>query len=395
MMTTTSTFYRDKNVPVSDLEKLLPQAHHPATQGKPIPISEVAKLLGGSLGPALRLLFKRTTLEQWRRVLHHGVDPLVLLLIQANNTALINRWLNKGSKVVFLSSFPRSGNTWMRFMLSDVLLQMHGVETTTQLPVHPDNLVAEFSVNSLARRITRCPAWAFETSLAFIKTHCGFGRVEEILADGGRQPSASQRDCRILYVYRSPEDALVSAYHLKNRDCFSHSRATRTIDEFCRAEVSGWVRNISSYLRAAENGFPTFFVSYDWLLEKPAAVLTDLLHWLNVPHDSQIAQRAVSNMQFAKLQALEIKANQSRTPGHEKKLFFRRGGPGSGQAELQESTLREIRQQTDSWFRQAEIRRLNQPSACPVPATIRLDALAATPPQNGKAGPAKFPLSTS
>lgn len=36
---------------------------------------------------------------------------------------------------IFLSSYPRSGNTWMRLMLADCLLQASGIPTQTDLPV--------------------------------------------------------------------------------------------------------------------------------------------------------------------------------------------------------------------------------------------------------------------
>ena len=32
---------------------------------------------------------------------------------------------------IFLASYPRSGNTWMRLLLSDALLQMQGFQTAT------------------------------------------------------------------------------------------------------------------------------------------------------------------------------------------------------------------------------------------------------------------------
>ena len=34
-------------------------------------------------------------------------------------------------KDIFLASFPRSGNTWMRLLLSDLILQMQGFSTNT------------------------------------------------------------------------------------------------------------------------------------------------------------------------------------------------------------------------------------------------------------------------
>jgi hypothetical protein len=369
-------------------------------RSKTLPAADLAKLLIASLGPALRLLLQPSTIRQWRRLLDEGIDPLVHLLLQANNTAIIDRWLNHGAKVSFVCSFPRSGNTWMRFMLTDILLQRHDIETKTELPVDPDDLIPVFCSNSIVRRINRCPRWAFETDLAFVKTHALFERLERIFSGSGLPDSgvrssrpAPLRECRILYLYRAPEDALVSLYHLKLnvRDPHWRSRERHKIDDFCRAEVSGWVNNISSYLRAADNGFPVFFVSYEWLLEKPVAVLTDLLHWMGVQHDSQIVQRAVSNMRFCNLQAKERQENKTPYPVDENALFFRHGRSGSGRSQLMESTVREIHERTASLLNEANHRQMNQLLLHPVPVKeVPIPSNPEAPLRNGEARESKL-----
>jgi hypothetical protein len=359
----------------------------------PLPVADMAKLLGATVGPALRLLLQPGTLRQLPRLMQEGIQPIVRLLIQANNIAIINQWLNKGSKVVFLSSYPRSGNTWMRYLLSDVLLQMHNVETATKLPVHPDNLIPEYRCNLIARRILRRRHWAIETPAAFVKNHVSFTRLEKLFSGNGRRISEGQpggrrlyRDCRAVYLYRAPEDALVSYYHFCPREVALRSRAANGVEAFCRTELPGWVENISSYIRAWDNGFPVFFVSYEQLLARPGTVLSDILHWLGVQHDGQMVQRAIANMQFDKMQAMELESNKTRNPANGLELFFRRGCPGSGRAELQESTLREIREQTASLINEADRRQMKQPPELIVPAAMAPNGSRARAPlPNGEA----------
>jgi len=343
-----------------------------STGDKTVPIGDIAKLLGGSFGPAFRLLVSRAAMvRQWSMLLREGTDPIVRLLLEANNTALINRWLDNGTKVVFVSSYPRSGNTWMRYMLSDVLLQMHGVETSTKLPVDPDNLIALFENDCIVRRLARCPKWVFEAPMVFVKTHAALTRLEQTFSNYGSQSSARPhgaapyRDCRALFLYRAPEDAMVSYYHL---EAAYRGKEICGIDEFCQRHLGGWVTNITSHLRAADKGFPVFFVPYDQLLAKPVIVLTNMLQWLGVEQESRIAQRAVSNMRFCNLQAMEKKENDTEHPRDENALFFRRGQNGSGRQELKESTLREIQDRTASWIREANERHAQQSSALTVPA---------------------------
>jgi hypothetical protein len=82
--------------------------------------------------------------------------------------------------------------------------------------------------------------------------------------------------------------------------------------------------------------------------------------------DPQMIERAVSNMQFCKLQDLEIQANKARNLSQEQNLFFRRGRQGSGDAELKESTLQEIRQRTASLLSEANHHQMKQPSQQPL-----------------------------
>jgi len=145
------------------------------------------------------------------------------------------------------------------------------------------------------------------------------------------------------------------------------SRANDDLDTFCRKVVSRWVDIMASYLCAADKGIPVHFVSYERLLEDTAGTLVDMLHWLGVPHNGQMVQRAAANMQFDKLQAMEARLYGTLNPLGGQKRFFRRGGAGSGCAELQESTVREIRQRTAALLKEADCRRMKQSSARPAP----------------------------
>ena len=66
---------------------------------------------------------------------------------EERNYAEINQALAGGATVFFISSFPRSGNTWVRFLLSDIFLQRAGRATATVLPVHPDRLIPDIYCN--------------------------------------------------------------------------------------------------------------------------------------------------------------------------------------------------------------------------------------------------------
>src|SRR5208282_2910006 len=112
----------------------------------------------------------------------------------------------------FISSFPRSGNTWIRYLLADVFLQVHGVETVTELPVHPNKIVPDFYFHWIARRDVTIP-----TPGIFVKTHETFPQLQDRFGPallrkgpGADAAVALPPPCKHICLYRSPEDALVS-----------------------------------------------------------------------------------------------------------------------------------------------------------------------------------------
>jgi hypothetical protein len=256
------------------------------------------------------------------------------MFVQAHNGREIARLLAQGQTLTFVSSFARSGNTWVRYLLSDVFLQNHGIETATELAVHPDEIIPDFYCEMIARRNT-----AVATPGLLVKTHDLFGHLRKQFGDvvasgvGGK--------CRYLYIFRTPEDALVSLYHLRLREKYVKSRAGQDIDAFCLENAKQWAAHVSSYLEAHGSGATIFFATYDQLLKDPEAVLTEMLSWLGVRHTSNAVARAVRNMQFGNLKALEARDSADKPP------VFRRGRNGSGSQELKAATVSEIRRATD------------------------------------------------
>ncbi len=282
-------------------------------------------------------LLKPETMRWIPRVLTEGLGPvrrvIGLKLVEAHNMREVKNLLAEGEPITFITSYPRSGNTWMRYLLSDVFLQNHGIDTNTKLSVHPDEIIADFYCSRVAMRNRAVP-----TPGVLLKSHDSFDELKERFWGNRRTSDLSFQRCRHLYLHRLPEDALVSLYHYNMREEVAGKRANRdgrlSIDAFCREALPGWVDHISSYLTAAENGAPIYFVSYEQLSADPNRVLGQVLQWLGVPHTGSTLERAALNMQFEKL-----KATDARDIG-------KKGRSGAGSAELAASTIDLIRSTT-------------------------------------------------
>jgi hypothetical protein len=312
------------------------------------PTKGIVQLIGESLAPAVRTLANMETLAQLPRLFQEGFGPVRRLFIQSHNMREILRRLREGEQITFVTSFPRSGNTWMRFLLSDVFQQNHGVETATDLKIQPDGIIADFYCDWIARH-----SQEIATPGTLVKTHDNYDILRRRFvgsdlkeAKGPFNPASAFQTCKHLYLFRPPEDSLVSLFHLTSdpwrlylrRKCVNHDGAGMGIDAFCLETLQGWISHASGYLAAAEEGIPIWFISYDQLRQDTPGILSEILHWLGVPHTAATVNRAAANMAFNNLQAFEAKNLGTHTP------LFRRGRDGSGRMELKPETLQQIRE---------------------------------------------------
>ncbi|HWD18408.1 MAG TPA: sulfotransferase domain-containing protein, partial [Verrucomicrobiae bacterium] len=244
----------------------------------PNPSASWTRLAAQAVKPALQLLAQPQNLAQLPRLFTEGLGPVRRLFIQAHNQREITRLILGGEQVNFVSSFARSGNTWTRNLLADALLQAQGIETNTDLPVPFQQVVPDFYCDMIARRKASLPIPGI-----LVKTHDVFEQLRARVC-GQASPMAELRDaafrnCKLVYLFRRPEDVLVSYYHLQRKVKYI-KRAQFSIDEFCRSHLPHWMDNLSGYVRAHEAGYQVFFVSYEAMLREPAVTLSDILRWL-------------------------------------------------------------------------------------------------------------------
>ena len=297
---------------------------------RPPAVSQFAKILRETIFPALRLLVRPSTLVQIPRLLGEGMAPVERLFVQAHNNREMARLVRAGAPVTFVASFGRSGNTWMRYLVCDVLLQNKGFQTTTELPIDPGRIIPDYHAQLIARR-----DMSVQPPSCMIKIHDSIPLLQQRI---GGDPAA--RKCKYLYLYRAPEDALVSTFHLYLREKYIRSKSGHDIDLFCLEFLPYWLNNVTSYLDDLDDGVDIHLVSYGQLLQQPTTVLEETLNWLGIPHTEATVAHAVSNMQFKNLQKMEAKTLNGRIP------FFRRGGNDSGRLELKHETYSKIREAT-------------------------------------------------
>lgn len=262
--------------------------------------------------------------------------------------------------LIWLASYPKSGNTWLRILL-DSVLQYQG-ETidinkinTAGLRImrrsHFDEFL-EFNSGELTMSETNFfkRKYYLEYGLkaqqdVFIKTH------EANVFVGGREQLIPEQVTKLcIYIVRNPLDivgSLSNHYHvgvdkaieIMGDSAFTSFRPKKGITSNVPELIGDWSLHVNSWIES--KGLPLLLVKYEDLLKQPVATLSKIMQALNQPAVKDLLQSAVINNSFNKL------VNQEQNSGFREKIvdsgsFFRKGKSGSWKEELTSTQIKQI-----------------------------------------------------
>jgi hypothetical protein len=189
---------------------------------------------------------------------------------------------------VFLVSYPRSGNTWTRFLIGNLL--------------HPDQPISFANVEAVIPEI-------YFNSDRSLRNH---PRPRLLKSHESFQPLYK----RVIYITRDPRDVAVSFYH-------HHVKAGNlpdgySMDEYVPRFVAGefdpafgsWGENVQSWLAIRDGNTDFLLLQYEQMLQDPEQALRKIGDFLaarsfeNLNTSSQI-RRAVELSSSDRMRALE------------------------------------------------------------------------------------------
>lgn len=184
----------------------------------------------------------------------------------------------------FIVSYPRSGNTWMRFLIANLLFPNQTISFANIESLIPD---AE-AISSRHMKRIRGPR--------IIKSHQYFDH---------RYP-------KVLYLVRDPRDVLLSYYHFSRKyrhigddfplETYIHRIATGTLH---KTAWGTWGENVGSWL-GARLGRPNFLlVRYEDLVVHTQSQLERVAYFFGVPHSPQALREAIAKSSATNLRDLE------------------------------------------------------------------------------------------
>jgi hypothetical protein len=201
---------------------------------------------------------------------------------------------------VFVASYPRSGSTWLRFMLLEILAgQAPDFSTTNKML--PD----------IGKQQSAAPVLAGYGRL--IKTH-------ELFRPKYR---------KAIYLVRDPRDVALSEFAYQRALGLAYADFDSYLYRFLQGRVNpfgSWIRHATSWLNAADAGrSDILYVNFEKLKDKPEEQLGRILDFLQLPELKERVRGAIANNSLAQMKEQEkLKPQRASAKGQ----FIRDGSVG-------------------------------------------------------------------
>jgi estrone sulfotransferase len=251
---------------------------------------------------------------------------------------------------VFLTSYPRSGNTWTRFLVGNLVYQNEPVTFLTVERLVPDMYK---SSDRVLRNLARP---------RIVKSHECF----------------DPRYRKVIYIVRDPRDVAVSNYHweLKLRSVRDGLPIEDFVPRWMEPEfwprIGSWGDHVTSWLstRQGKKGF--LLLRYEDLKKDPQRALAQVADFLGIEPSRERLQRAVelsSADNMRKLEKQESAQWVATTLTRQDKPFVRNATSGGWKTVLPEQTVAYIEKQWGHLMRDLGYELVTDGSSLPMETT--------------------------
>ncbi len=257
--------------------------------------------------------------------------------------------------IIWLASYPKSGNTWLRAFLLNLVTDApqpvdinklaaltHGDSQATWYAPLDTRPATALSVEDLARLRPRAQARIAESSpdSVFVKTHNALVEV------AGTAMISQSLTAGVIYVVRNPLDVVLSyADHLGQPagDIIAlmaeRGFETPATEYNVPEHHSDWSSHVKSWTQISHPALHV--VRYEDMAAKPAPTFAAIARFLGIDAPRERLLRAVRFSSFKVLRAQEKKDGfVERTPVQ--KNFFRAGKSGGWRKKLTEDQVRRV-----------------------------------------------------
>lgn len=255
------------------------------------------------------------------------------------------------SGIIWLASYPKSGNTWLRILVSNLLaggdgpIDINSLETAgmassrESFDLHTGLEASDLTHEEIDR--LRPGVYRRTAELASEHVHLKVHDAYVHTSDGDPLFPADATSGAV-YVLRNPLDVVPSQAHhwgagvdgtiaeLGNPRAAMAAGPNR-LHEQLRQRLGTWSQHVASWVDDAP--FPVEVVRYEDLHEEPVATVARVARFMGLPADEEAVATAIRFSAFDEVRRQEARhgfSERSRASTH----FFRTGAVGSWRASL-------------------------------------------------------------
>ena len=271
--------------------------------------------------------------------------------------------------IVWLASFPKSGNTWLRIFLSNLFsdsplpVNINDLTETTissnrsiidsYLGIHSSELTAE-EIDKLRPQVFKSFSDE-EEGTAYIKTHEAW-----TLNSSGNPIFPEEITKGVIYIVRNPLDIAISySFHNNHPIDKTISILNNDISKLCEEKdklniqtqqiLRSWSNHVSSWI--VDSKLPVHIIRYEDLLDDPLTTFKSAVEFLNLKFvDAEILE-AINNSAFNTLKEMET-SKGFKERGIHSEVFFRKGKSNQWETELSLTQIDKIEKHHDKVMKQ-------------------------------------------
>ena len=267
------------------------------------------------------------------------------------------------NKIIWIASYPKSGNTWLRYFLSNYYFNKKNnfepeiIKNIKKFHLDKEIINSNFHIEDFKKNPYNVSKYWIESqkkleikkgNVVFLKTHNALINIEN------NEFTNSDLTLAIIYIVRDPRDVVISYSkyrHLDYDKTIEHMIGSkvnipfvRDIKDISNIEITGsWAFHYNSW-KDGVSEIPRVILKYEDLLNNSVEIFTNLIKFLSnvmkleVNYEKIISSNNLST--FNNLKNFERKNKFFENKSAEN--FFRIGKSGNWKKELNNAQIKKI-----------------------------------------------------
>tara|TARA_B100000780_G_scaffold138724_1_gene97114 strand:+ start:246 stop:1082 length:837 start_codon:yes stop_codon:yes gene_type:complete len=219
--------------------------------------------------------------------------------------------------IVWLASYPKSGNTWVRLFLDALLFKQDGNVNINnigikQFPLREDFYGLTDRVDDESEFVKNCiPAQTkinLDNKIKFLKTHQALWRANNFSF------TDEKNTLGVIHIIRDPRNVITSILNYFNRDDYMHALEFISDPKRCiglksrnnsndlMTIISSWGNHYNSWKKFKKNNL---LIKYENLLNRPEEEFIKICNFIekisNIKFEKKLILKAIQNCEFNKL----------------------------------------------------------------------------------------------